>query len=190
MTAEQNENVAEQVKRYPNDKAELLQGGNGCFDMYNVQVMQKVFPRIIREVHDLYKSKGKKVPQIRDVVAFYFTLHAYIYKQSPLDSFYGASFQSYEKIMSHLNIDRSRIKWLADILEANGLIRRERRREGLKNRVLYFPSYAPRISDDGYLVDKNGEKIKPNMEVYEIKKRGEKPVTTPVCTNTINDSAV
>ncbi|MGM2670766.1 hypothetical protein ACS2QR_22780 [Bacillus cereus group sp. Bce026] len=164
MPVEQN-NPVTQV----NDKQGLLDAGG--YDIYNVKLMQNVFPRIIGEVHDMYKAKGKKVPQIRDVVAFYFTLHAYTYKKDEMDSFFGACFQSYEGIMAHLRVDRKRIKWLADILEANGLIRRERRREGLRNRVLYFPSYAPRISDDGYLVDENGTKIVPNMEVYELLKK-------------------
>ncbi|KYG37385.1 hypothetical protein [Bacillus gaemokensis] len=178
MTVEQN-NPVTQV----NDKQGLLDAGG--YDIYNVKLMQDVFPRIIKEVHKMYKAKGKKVPQIRDVIAFYFTLHAYTYKKDEMDSFFGACFQSYEGIMAHLKVDRKRIKWLADILEANGLIRRERRREGLRNRVLYFPSYAPRISDDGYLVDENGAKIVPNMEVYELTK----PVAAPVLVKPTNDSA-
>jgi len=69
-------------------------------------------------------------------------------------------------------IDRKRVTWLANILEANGLITRKKKNVHMRNYVLYYPTFGARISDDGYIVSENGEKIAPSSrEIYLAKGR-------------------
>lgn len=155
----------------PNDKQALLdvQG----YEVYNRDLMRKVFPRIIREAYTIvFAENTRRRPEIRDVVAFYFLLQSYIDGKThkddgTLSDRFGACFLSYEAIMERLMLDRSRIKYLADILETNGIIRVADRYDGMKRFKWYFPSFCPRITDDGYLVDEFGERVVPNLAVYK-----------------------
>ncbi|MBU5211053.1 hypothetical protein [Heyndrickxia oleronia] len=154
----------EQVKPLPNDKRTLLEGNN--YEMYNLDLMRKVFPRIIAE-HDAKYQRKQRKPQIRDIVTLYFYLLSYVdgkhtRSDGTMSERFGASFPSRDKISSELGIDERRIKPLADILETNGLIRQKI----VWNGKWYFPSFCPRISEDGYLVDENGQKIKPDLSLY------------------------
>ncbi|UMR35902.1 hypothetical protein MJ749_25315 [Paenibacillus polymyxa] len=154
----------------PNDKVSLLDDPRG-FEVYNRDLVRKVFPRIINETLDTVYAGSRRKPEIRDIVAFYFTLQSYIdgnhlRSDGTLNDRFGACFISYETLMSTLRIDRSRIKLLADILETNGIIRTVTRYEGTRRFKWYFPSYCPRITDDGYIVDEDGAIIEPDMSLY------------------------
>ncbi|MBM7573652.1 hypothetical protein [Aquibacillus albus] len=61
----------EQVKKpQPNDKQALLDKEG--YEIYNVELMRKVFPRIFRESKEVNRDRRRK-PHIRDVSAFYFS---------------------------------------------------------------------------------------------------------------------
>ncbi len=158
-------------KRLPNDKGILLDKESG-YEVFSHDIMRTVFPRIFREANDLYNAKGmKKKPQIRDAAIFYFLLLSYTNgvptkgNGDPNERF-GACWLSYPEITKRLCIDKSRIVWLAKILEANGLIRKEKISVNMRWEVRYYPSWAPKVSAEGYLVDENGERIAPDPELY------------------------
>lgn len=154
----------------PNDKQTLLDGPSG-FEVYNRELVRKVFPRIIREVYDVsYAGSGRK-PEIRDIYAFYFTLQSYIdgnylRADGTVNDRFGACFIAYETLTETLRIDRNRIKFLADVLETNGIIRTATHYERLRRFKWYFPSYCPRITDDGFIVDEDGIVVEPDLALY------------------------
>jgi len=153
-----------QVKKLPNDKRQLLDANN--YEMYNLDLMRKVFPRIIAE-HDAVFTRKQRKPQIRDIITMYFYLLSYVdgthtrADGNPNERF-GASFPSIAKISSDLGIAEKRVKPLVDILEANGLIRQKQ----VWNGKWYFVSFCPRISDDGFIVNYDGEKVQPDPAIY------------------------
>lgn len=156
--------VETSTKPLPNDKRQLLEGKN--YEMYNLALVRKVFPRIIAESDSVSQRKQRK-PQIRDVIALYFYLLSYVdgthtRADGSQNERLGASFPSIVKISSDLGIAEKRIKPLADILEANGLIRQKQ----VWNGKWYFVSFCPRISDDGYIVNEEGEKVQPDLGIY------------------------
>lgn len=164
-----------QRKPLPNDKAVLLDNVEG-FEVYNRELMRKVFPRIINEAYDVAFADMKRKPEIRDVIAFYFLLQSYIdgnhtREDGSKNDRFGASFIRYETIIEKLRIDRNRIGLLANILETNGIIRTASHYEGTRRFKWYFPSYCPRITDDGYIVDEDGIVIKPDFTKYKVRKR-------------------
>ncbi|QDX93626.1 hypothetical protein EEL30_15770 [Brevibacillus laterosporus] len=163
------------VKPQPNDKRILLDNPNG-YEIYNRELVRKVFPRIINEAYDVVYADAKRKPEIRDIVAFYFLLQAYIdgrYEcgDGTVSDRFGACFLSYEAIMGTLRIDRARVKLLADILATNGIIRTVDHWEGTKRFKWYFPSFCPRITDDGYIIDEDGEIILPDYTLYKSRRR-------------------
>lgn len=162
---------------HPNDKQELLDVGG--FETYSRELLRKVFPRIIAEAHDVVYAGNRRKPEIRDIVFFYFLLQSYIDGQETKtdgarNDRFGACFLAYDAIQDKMRIDPHRIKLLANILETNGIIRVADRWEGTRRFKWYFPSFCPRITDDGYLVDEDGERITPDLELYKAKKRGKK----------------
>ena len=165
----------EQRKPMPNDKAALLDNPQG-FEVYNRELMRKVFPRLINEAYDVAYAEYKRKPEIRDVVAFYFLLQSYIdgnYTRSDgtINDRFGACFLNYETIQQRLRIEKHRINLLAAILETNGIIRTTGHYEGTKRFKWYFPSFCPHITDDGYIVNEDGEKIVPDFDVYRMRRR-------------------
>lgn len=157
------------MAQLPNDKQTLLNAPGG-FEIYNRELVRKVFPRIIREVYEVYGSSRRK-PEIRDLYAFYFTLQSYIdgnylRADGTVNDRFGACFISYDALTSSLRIERNRIKYLADVLEANGIIRTVTHYDRMRRFKWYFPSYCPRITDDGFIVDEDGAVVVPDYEVY------------------------
>ncbi|MEY8188599.1 hypothetical protein AB4X15_02850 [Peribacillus simplex] len=162
-------------KPLPNDKALILDDPQG-FEVYNRELMRKVFPRLINEALDVAYADYKRKPEIRDVVAFYFLLQSYIdgnylRADGTKNDRFGACFLKYETIQEHLRIDRSRINLLASVLETNGIIRTAGHYEGTKRFKWYFPSFCPRITDDGYIVNEFGEIVKPDFSAYISKRK-------------------
>jgi hypothetical protein len=163
------------VKPLPNDKRELLDGPGG-YETYNRELIRRVFPRIINEAYDEVFASSRRKPEIRDIVALYFLLQSYIdgnhmRADGTHNDRFGACFLSYEAIMSALRIDRPRVKLLADILDTNGIIRTTSHYEGTRRFKWYFPSYCPRITEDGYIVDEDGVIIQPDLSVYKPRRR-------------------
>jgi hypothetical protein len=149
------------VKPLPNNKRQLLETKN--FEMYNLDLMRKVFPRIIAE-HDRQVDRKQRKPQIRDIVSLYFYLLSYVdgkhtREDGTRSDRFGASFPSVATISEDLGIAEKRIRPLADILEANGLILQKQ----VWNGKWYIVSFCPRISDDGYIVNEDGEKVVPEL---------------------------
>ncbi|ASS63680.1 hypothetical protein CHN56_03222 [Bacillus velezensis] len=162
-------------KPMPNDKAALLDSPQG-FEVYSRELMRKVFPRLINEACDVAYADYKRKPEIRDVVAFYFLLQSYIdgnhtRSDGSTNDRFGACFLNYDTIQQHLRIDKHRINLLAAILETNGIIRTTGHYEGTKRFKWYFPSFCPHITDDGYIVNEDGEKIVPDFDVYRMRRR-------------------
>ena len=156
--------MTDRTKIVPNDKQALLDGKN--YEMYNLDLMRKVFPRIISE-HDTAFNRVQRKPQIRDIIALYFYLLSYVdgkhtREDGTRSERFGASFPSNEKISDDLGIAIKRIKPLVDILEANGLVRTKLTWNG----KWYYVSFCPRISEDGYLVTADGEKVVPDHSIY------------------------
>ncbi|WP_379161348.1 hypothetical protein [Paenibacillus sp. sgz5001063] len=167
--------MSDSAKPLPNDKRTLLDGAAG-YETYNRELIRKVFPRIITEAYDEVFAGSKRKPEIRDIVALYFLLQSYIdgnhtRADGTHNDRFGACFLSYEAIMAALRIDRPRVKLLADILDTNGIIRTTSHYEGTRRFKWYFPSYCPRITDDGYIVDEDGVVIKPDLSVYKPRRR-------------------
>jgi hypothetical protein len=154
----------------PNDKRFLLEGLN--YEMYNLDLMRKVFPRIISEFDQLYPRKQRK-PQIRDIIALYYYLLSYVdgkhtREDGTQSERFGASFPSVAKIIGDLGIAESRVKPLVEILQTNGLILNcVDAWVGTRRYKWYYVSFCPRISDDGYIVDENGEKVMPDLSLYK-----------------------
>ncbi|WP_240375425.1 hypothetical protein [Bacillus piscicola] len=157
-------------KPLPNDKRDLLKTRN--FEMYNLDLMRKVFPRIIGECNERHGRKQRK-PQIRDVIPLYFYLLSYVNGEydradGSADKWFGAAFPTLDQISQSLDIDRRRIKPLVDILEANGLIlRTESIYVETRRYKHYYMSFCPQITDTGYLVDEWGEIVRPDPAVYD-----------------------
>ncbi|ADC48963.1 hypothetical protein BpOF4_04495 [Alkalihalophilus pseudofirmus OF4] len=158
-------------KQLPNDKKELLEGRN--YEMYNLDVIRKVFPRIIAEIQANHGRNQRKF-QSRDLIALYFYLLSYVdgnylRKDGTQNERFGAAFPSVARIKSALGIDEKRIPKLVGILVANGLISETRDHwDGTRRAKWYFVSFCPRITDDGYLVSENGEIIEPNFSDYGV----------------------
>ena len=153
-----------EAKVLPSDKKELLDMEN--YEVYNRDLLRKVFPRIIAE-HDSQFDRKQRKPQIRDIIALYYYLLSYVSGVHTLENGspnpkFGAAFPAVKTISADLGIAEKRIRHLADILEANGLLRQKPIWDG----KLYFMSYCPRISDDGYIVNGDGEKVMPDKSVY------------------------
>ncbi|MEI3596743.1 MULTISPECIES: hypothetical protein [unclassified Oceanobacillus] len=148
-------------REQPNDKKELLEAEG--YELFNRELMRKVFPRIISDI-----KKHKKSAKAGDIIPFYFALLSYIdgNKQRADGSEnerYGYSFPSQIRLQEMTGINVKRHKLLTDILHANGILSEVKDYyEGTKRYKWYKPSFFPRISDDGYLVDENGQKIIPN----------------------------
>lgn len=155
-------------KALPNDKRQLLESHN--YEMYNLDLMRKVFPRIINEINSLVGRSQRKF-QSRDLIAFYFYLLSYVdgnyeRKNGDFNERFGAAFPSYDKITSDLSIDHRRIRPLTDILVCNGLLLSTRDNwEGTRRSKWYFPSYCPRVTDDGYIVDEDGRVVIPDYSL-------------------------
>ncbi|WP_088032773.1 helix-turn-helix domain-containing protein [Evansella clarkii] len=158
-------------KPLPNDKRALLAGHN--YEMYNLDLLRKVFPRIIAEINEAHGRSQRKV-QSRDLIALYFYLLSYVsgnhtHDDGSYNHWFGAAFPSLDKITEELGIDRRRIKPLVDILVANGLILDTQEKwASMRRYKLYFVSYCPRISDDGFIIDENGEKVAPDPSIYTV----------------------
>ena len=148
--------------KLPNDKGVLMAVGN--YEVYNRDLMRKVFPRIIRDVKELPAVRSRKVG---DIIPFYFTLLSYIdgnecRTDGSHNERFGACFLSREAIAEHTGIDDKRQPFLCAILEENGLLQTQTHYEGTKRYKWYFPSFCPRITDDGYVVNSDGERVMPD----------------------------
>ncbi|WP_077624962.1 hypothetical protein [Sediminibacillus massiliensis] len=148
-------------KPQPNDKGQLLDQEG--YEMFNRELIRKVFPRIIAEIR-----KEKPKTKIGDIIPFYFALLSYIdgnrfRKDGTENERFGYAFPTQEMLAKMTGIDRKRHKELTDILKVNGILSDVRvHYEGTHRFLWYKPSFCPRITDDGFLVNENGEKIIPD----------------------------
>lgn len=158
------------TKKLPNNKSELLSTKN--YEMYNLDLMRKVFPRILSELDVLFPRHQRK-KQFRDLIGFYFYLLSYVdgvhtQKDGTENMRFGAAFPSRQLIYDDLRIDHRRIKLLTDILKENGLLLKVHDKwEGTRRMKWYFVSFCPHISEDGYVIDPNGERIVPDYSAVD-----------------------
>lgn len=152
-------------KNLPADKQALLDSEN--YEIYNRDLMRKVFPRIISE----FKAKNPRA-KVGDIIAFYFTILTYMDGvmfladgKTPNRS-YGAAFPTQDRITEITGINRKRQTWLAEVLRQNGIIR-DIRRDYVNGRhyIYYYPSFCPIISEDGYIINaETGEKYTQDVD--------------------------
>lgn len=67
--------MIEVEKILPSNKRELMTAKN--YEIFNRDLLRKVFPRIIAE-HDAQFGRKQRKPQIRDIVTLYFYLLSYV----------------------------------------------------------------------------------------------------------------
>jgi hypothetical protein len=149
----------------------------GGYEVSAHTVFRSVLPRIIREANAFYDAYGnaRNRPQIRDIYAFYTTVLHHVNGQENRDC-YGASWLSYRGFKNLLGLDPKKVRWLASILEANGLLRTRHVWHGSKRTKYYEPIFAPDVTSDGYVVNSDGEKVEPDPSIYltETQKRKKK----------------
>ncbi|MBN9653881.1 hypothetical protein J0K78_06350 [Halobacillus sp. GSS1] len=148
-------------KDLPHDKQQLMDAEG--YEVYNRELIRKVFPRIIADVRKI-KPKSKA----GDIIPFYFALLSYVdgnrYRaDESLNRRFGYAFPSQDRIAEMTGIDRKRHKQLTRILKANGILSEVRDYyEGTNRYLWYKPSFCPQISEDGYIVNEDGEKVVPD----------------------------
>lgn len=147
----------------PADKQELLDVGN--YETFNRDLMRKVFPRIISDIKS-YKPRAKA----GDVIPLYFILLTNMNGQPLLENGgnnpkYEACFLSQKDISAMTGIGINKIPIYADVLARNGLLFEIKDVwEGTNRYLFYYPSFCPRVTADGYIVDNNGEICIPEYE--------------------------
>lgn len=140
-------------KKFPANKQPLMDAGN--YEVFNRDLMRKVFPRIISEI----KAERPRI-QVGDIIPFYFTLLAYVDGREFLEDgvtpnkSYGAAFPPQSDIQAITGIGTRRQKWLAEVLRQNGLLfRYEEKYVDMRRYTFYYPSYCTTINEEGYVVD-------------------------------------
>lgn len=150
-------------KRNPADKSALLDVGN--YEIYNRELMRRVFPRIISEIK-AYKPRAKA----GDIIALYFALLTNINGQEALQNGepnpkYEACFYGQNELSRITGIGINRIPVLVEVLRQNGLLSDVKDVwEGTDRYIYYYPSFCPLVTDDGFIVDSDGEIVRPYYE--------------------------
>jgi hypothetical protein len=145
----------------PNDKQALLDVGN--YEIYNREIVRLVFPRIIAEIKAI-----KPRTKAGDIVAFYFALLSHIdgneYRADGTENKrFGVSFPSQDRIYEMTGIDVKRHRVLTRILVENGLIDEPKRIcVDMRHYIWYRPLFCASISDDGYVINSDGERVVPD----------------------------
>lgn len=153
----------DQTKLLPGNKKALLVAEN--YETINRDVFRIVFPRIIKDFKE-YSPKAK----LGDASIFYITLLMNV-DGVPYDEFgllrerFGACFLSMEKINEMTGISVKRMKFLREVLLENGLLFEVKEKViNMRRQLWYYPSWCPAVSNDGYVINEDGERIVPNME--------------------------
>lgn len=152
------------MRKYANEQKERLLLKGGWSVLPNV-VFKYVIPRIISEAYDKAYSGAKRKPNVQDIAFLYSILLSYANTDENND-YMGASWVSTETLAKLMRISRNRIAALSNILEANGLIKTVNFYEQIKRRKLYYVIHVTNVSEDGYVINEDGEKIEPSIEVY------------------------
>lgn len=146
----------------PNDKQSTMDAGN--YEVFNRDLSRKVFPRIIADFkRDYPKAK------VGDIIPFYMTLLANVdgvelNGAGDVKERFGACFLSQDAISDMTGISTKRMAFLTEVLLQNGLLTKvDRRYVNMRQQLWYYPSWCPRISDDGYVINSDGERIVPDM---------------------------
>lgn len=153
----------DQTKLLPGNKKALLVAEN--YETINRDVFRIVFPRIIVD----FKKHSTKA-KLGDASIFYITLLMNV-DGVPYDEFgllrerFGACFLSMEKINEMTGISVKRMKFLREVLLENGLLFEVKEKViNMRRQLWYYPSWCPEVSNDGYVINEDGERIVPNME--------------------------
>lgn len=147
-------------KKYPADKQMLMDVGN--YEVYNRDLVRKVFPRIISEIK-AYKPRAKA----GDVISLYFVLLTNINGRETLENGepnprYEACFYGQSELSRMSGIGINRIPTYVEVLYRNGILSDVKHVwEGTDRYIYYYPSFCPSITEDGFIVDNNGEMICP-----------------------------
>ncbi|MBO1513699.1 hypothetical protein [Metabacillus bambusae] len=152
------------TREYAKEQKEQLLDKGGWSVLPNA-VFKEVIPRIISDAYDKAYAGAKRKPNIQDIAFLYSILLSYANTDENND-YLGASWVSTENLAQLMRISRNRIAALSNILEANGLIKTVDFYEQIKRRKLYFVIHITNVSEDGYVVNAEGEKIEPSIDVY------------------------
>lgn len=151
------------ITNKPNDKQRMLDAEG--YEIYNREVVRKVFPRIIAD----FKREFPKA-KVGDIIPFYFALLSYVdgverAQDGTLKTRFGACFLSQDELSLMTGINKKRMPFLTEVLLANGLLAKVNRKYiAMQQQLWYYPSWCPRVSEDGYVVDTNGERVVPDMQ--------------------------
>jgi hypothetical protein len=146
-----------------NQKQQLLD--KGYYSLVPNAVYRTILPRIISDVYDKAFAGTKRKPDVTDIAFLYGIILSYANTDHEND-YEGAAWVSTENLSQLMRISRNRIAPLCRILEENGLLRTVNFYEGIKRRKLYYPIHVTQVSEDGYVVNGDGEKIVPSIDVY------------------------
>ncbi|WP_078552190.1 hypothetical protein [Bacillus alkalicellulosilyticus] len=171
------------IREYAHSQKEQLKDNGGWSVLPNA-IYKTVIPRIISDAYDKAYAGAKRKPDVKDIALLYGILLSYANTEENND-YKGASWVSTTKLAEHMRISRNRIAPLCNILEANGLIKTVNFYEGIKRRKLYFALHVTKVSDDGFVINEDGEKIKPTLDVYRVltqqaKDKGNLSTTTEI----------
>lgn len=153
------------VRNYAQKQSSKLYEVGGWNTISN-KVYKLIIPRIISDVYDKAFPESRRRPDVTDIAFLYGILINYANTEEQ-NEYYGAAWVSTEKIAQLMRISRNRISKLSNILESNGLIKTVDFYEGVIRRKLYFPIQITAVSEDGYVINEDGERIKPSLEVYK-----------------------
>jgi hypothetical protein len=155
--------------------------GGGYFSLLPNAVYRVVIPRIISDVYDKAFAGAKRRPDVTDIAFLYGILLSYANTDEEND-YEGAAWVSTENLAELMRISRNRIAPLCRVLEENGLLRTVSFYEGIKRRKLYYAIHITKVSEDGYVVNEDGEKILPSFDVYKALAPNTKGAQSSACT--------
>lgn len=150
------------LSNLPGDKQALMNARN--YELFNRDLIRLVFPRIIADFkRDYPKAK------VGDVIPFYMTLLTNVdgvemNGAGDVKERFGACFLSQDAISDMTGISTKRMAFLTEVLLQNGLLTQvERKYVNMRQQIWYYPSWCPNISEDGYVINSDGERIVPDM---------------------------
>ena len=153
------------LREYAEKQTELLYEKGG-WNTINNKVYKLVIPRIISDAYDKAFEGVRKKPDVKDIAFLYGIIVNYA-NTDELNDYKNAAWASLDTLAQLMRISRNRVGKLSNILEANGLIKTIDFYEGTTRRKLYYPIHTPNITEDGYVLDENGKKIVPSLDVYK-----------------------
>lgn len=154
-----------ELKEFAEKQTEQLYAVGG-WNVISNKVYKIVIPRIVNDAYEKAFVGVKKKPDVKDI-AFLYGILVNFANTNELNDYKGAAWVSLDNLAKLMRVSRNRIGKLSNILEANGLIKTIDFYEGTTRRKLYYPIHFTKVSEDGYIVNGDGEKVVPCLDVYK-----------------------